>query len=395
MKKLFSLSALVLFIAALMLSSCEPKVIPAETLSIDKELTLYVDSTFQLTAELTPADATGNVNWKSSDTTVASVSETGLVTALKKGTAIVTANIGNAIDVCNITVWNNPVTLELKMLDIAQKKCTVSVTPSSEEGYYYCGYAKPEDLGNTSDEAIAETVLKNLKSMIQQYAAYGYSITLQDVLQQGTKSLIASGLTANTEYIMFAFGIDLDTEMPSKVVTRLPFKTKEVVPSSMTFQIGLDSIAKIQKISSKGDTTYTYTGYFKCTPSNEKEGYVFYGTTPKSLESYDNDVMKYLLGMEAAYDQQYSSQGGFEGTMVKAGTRDIYASNMAHNTTFILFAAGYNQGFTTKATTFEYTFQHPDSIKKPMPARAPRIETGEEIDFEKDFHGFYFPGMCH
>ena len=82
--------------------------------------------------------------------------------------------------------------------------------------------------------------------------------------------------------------------------------------------------------------------------------------------------------------------------MVKAGTRDIKASDMAHGTKFILFAAGYDGGFSTKATTFEYTFQHPDSVKKPMPAyRAPILETVEEIDLTTDFRGIYFPGVCH
>ena len=95
--------------------------------------------------------------------------------------------------------------------------------------------------------------------MFETYAAYGMTYTLKDVLQQGDKNLIASGLTANTNYVMFAFGVDIESETASKTVTRLPFKTKEVVPSSMTFQIALDSIAKVQKISN-GDTTYTYTG---------------------------------------------------------------------------------------------------------------------------------------
>ena len=396
MKKLFGLGAWMLCFAALMLSSCEPKEIAAEAISIDKELTLYVDSTFQLTAVLTPEDATGSVNWKSSDTTVVTVSENGLVKAIKKGTSVVTANIGNAIAVCNVNVMNNPVTLELSMLDIVQKKCTVAVKPSDEEGYYFCGYDLPETLDKLTDEEITASIIKYYKALFEQYAAYGYNYTFKDVLQQGTKNLIASGLTANTNYVMFAFGVDVETETASKIVTRLPFKTKEVTPSSMTFQIGLDSIAKVQKIS-KGDTTYTYTGYFKCTPSNEKETYVFTGATAKVLDSlYNNDPMKYLLEMEAYYDQNYSSYGGFEGTMVKAGTRDIKASDMAHGTKFILFAAGYDGGFSTKATTFEYTFQHPDSVKKPMPAyRAPILETVEEIDLTTDFRGIYFPGVCH
>ena len=396
MKKLFNASLLPLVAVALMLGSCEPKQVPVESLTIDHELVLYVDSTAQLTATVIPENATGEINWKSNDTTVATVSNTGLVKALKKGAAVITANMGNNIDVCNVTVLNNPVTLKLSIAELAQKKCTVTVTPSDEEGYYYCGYATPSDVDKMSDAELTQLILDNLKKTLEYYAQYGMNYTLKDMLQQGKKNLIASGLTANTDYVMFAFGVDVESETASKTVTRLPFKTKEVVPSTMTFQIGLDSIAKIQKVSN-GDTTYTYTGYFKCTPSNEEEGFVFQGIYAKSLDSlYNNDIMQYLTEMEAYYDKNYSSSGGFEGAMVKAGARSLRAANMQHGVSIVFFAAGYSGGFTTQATTFEYTFQHPDSVKNPMPVyRAPIHETVEELNKLTDFRGVYFPGVCH
>ena len=398
MKKVFSLSTLVLFAVSMFITSCGPKEVPAESLSMEKELTMYVDSTYQLKAVITPENATGKIAWKSNDSTVVSVSEAGLVKALKKGQTIITASLDKEVAACQVTVLNNPVTLELSMVDIAQKKCTVAVKASDQEGYYYCGYATPADVKDVTDEKLAETVLKNIQAMIETYKQYGYNYTLKDVLAQGDKNMIASELTANTDYVMFAFGVDVDTEKPSKKVTRLPFKTKEVVPSSMTFTLAFDSIAKvIGKIDkTKGDTTYTYNGYFKCTPSNEKEGYAFTGVETKTLaDKYSNDAMKYLTEMEAYYDANYSSYGGFEGTMVKAGTRDAYFKDMKHNTSYTVMAVGYNGGFNTKVATFEYTFQHPDSVKKPMPAyRKPIVEKAEEFDLT-DFHGFYFPGMCH
>ena len=394
MKKLFGFGTLVLLAAAMTLTSCGQKDVPAESLSIEKELTLYVDSTYQLQATVTPENATGTINWTISDTAVALVSDSGLVKAIKKGSAIVTANLGNAIAACNVTVMNNPVTLELAMVNIEQKKCTVAVKPSDNEGYYYCGYAAQADVDNLNDSTMIATVMQNLQAMIDYYKQYGQTITLKDILQQGEKKLIASGLNAKTDYVMFAFGVDIETAKPAKTATRLPFKTKDVVPSSMTFTIAVDSISKVMSVS-KGDTTYSYTGYFKCTPSNEKEGYTYQGATGKILDSlYNNDAMKYLTEMEAYYDANYSSSGGFEGMLVKAGARQLKASKMVHNTKYVLFAAGYQGGFTTKATVFEYTFIHPDSVKQPMPAYAPRFESIDEIK-PIDFRGVYFPGVCH
>ena len=62
----------------------------------------------QLKAELTPTDATdGTVTWSSSNPSVASVSKTGLVTALARGAAIISAKTENGlIATCHFMVEN-------------------------------------------------------------------------------------------------------------------------------------------------------------------------------------------------------------------------------------------------------------------------------------------------
>ena len=59
----------------------------------------------RLTATVLPAEATGwTILWTSSDETVATVDETGLVTGLKEGTAVITAAIGDIKAECTVTV---------------------------------------------------------------------------------------------------------------------------------------------------------------------------------------------------------------------------------------------------------------------------------------------------
>lgn len=397
MKKVFSLSTLVLFAASMFITSCGPKEVPAESLSMEKELTMYVDSTYQLKAVITPDNATGKIAWKSNDSTIVSVSEAGLVKALKKGQTIITASLDKEVAACQVTVLNNPVTLELSMVDIAQKKCTVAVKPSDAEGYYYCGIATTESITKTTDAEIAAGIIKGFLDLIEQYKSQGQTLTAKDfveagMLQQGEKNLIASSLTANTEYTVYALGIDAEAWKASNTVSRLPFKTKEVVKSSMTFTIALDSIGKVKK--SGNDTTYTYKGYFSFTPSTDKEKYVYNGIEAKTLENkYNNDLNKYLAEMEAYYDKNYASYGGFE-AMAKAGKQTMAVSNMVHNTKYIMFAVGYAGGFTTEASKLEYTFDT-TSVKKPMPARiVPEFEEFREIDL-RDFKGSFIPGVLH
>lgn len=77
----------------------------------ETQVTLDAQQTFQLTAAITPEDASGQgVTWTSSDPAVAAVDENGLVTALAKGSAQITAAAAGgsgATAVCQVTVANS------------------------------------------------------------------------------------------------------------------------------------------------------------------------------------------------------------------------------------------------------------------------------------------------
>lgn len=87
----------------------EPKGDAAITLN-KKELSLKVGESEVLTAAVTgqdlvtPDEAQRKISWESSAPEIAAVDETGKVTALKEGNAIITAQMGEAKDSCNVTV---------------------------------------------------------------------------------------------------------------------------------------------------------------------------------------------------------------------------------------------------------------------------------------------------
>lgn len=59
---------------------------------------------FKLSATLTPANATDAVTWTSSDNDIATVAEDGTVTAVKEGSAVITATAGSVKAECTVTV---------------------------------------------------------------------------------------------------------------------------------------------------------------------------------------------------------------------------------------------------------------------------------------------------
>lgn len=82
--------------------------VSVESVTLDnEELTLYVGDTDTLTATVTPSGA-ATVTWKSSDSRVATVSN-GKVTAVKEGTATITATAGGKSAACKVTVTAAPV----------------------------------------------------------------------------------------------------------------------------------------------------------------------------------------------------------------------------------------------------------------------------------------------
>ena len=94
-------------------------VVAVTAVTIDNEelLTLTEGEELQLTATVAPENATNKeVTWSSSDNTIATVSETGLVTAIAAGEATITASAGEVSDSVEITV--EPLVVEVESVTI-------------------------------------------------------------------------------------------------------------------------------------------------------------------------------------------------------------------------------------------------------------------------------------
>ncbi len=106
----------------------------ATEVKLDKEtLELEQYKNSQLTATLTPAEATDIVEWASDDEEVATVSATGVVTAVGVGTANITATAGSVSATCAVTVVTaTPITCA-EAVEIAK---TVKTNNAAEGGKY-------------------------------------------------------------------------------------------------------------------------------------------------------------------------------------------------------------------------------------------------------------------
>ncbi|MBO4635021.1 MAG: Ig-like domain-containing protein [Bacteroidales bacterium] len=114
------------------------KVIEVESVTLDKaELTLVKGSSETLTATVAPENATDKtVTWSTSDAEVATVDETGKVTAVEGGTALITVKAGEQADTCKVTVTVpvENIALDQTSLTLEEEKTatlTATVTPEN------------------------------------------------------------------------------------------------------------------------------------------------------------------------------------------------------------------------------------------------------------------------
>ncbi|MBQ6046935.1 MAG: Ig-like domain-containing protein [Bacteroidales bacterium] len=103
MRSVFAMVAVGLL--AMMVWSCKPDAVEVENVKMNSsEAVIVVGNTYKLSAVVTPDAAPQDLVWKSNNTSVATVSGNGLVTAVAVGDCIITVFAGSRSDMCRVTV---------------------------------------------------------------------------------------------------------------------------------------------------------------------------------------------------------------------------------------------------------------------------------------------------
>ena len=126
--------------------------ISVESVSLNKTFSMVVGATLTLTATVTPSNATDkSVTWTSSNTSVATVSSTGVVTAITVGSATITVktNDGGKTATCSVTVEPAPIPEAVDLgLPSGLKWASFNLGASAPEeygGYYAWGETEPKN----------------------------------------------------------------------------------------------------------------------------------------------------------------------------------------------------------------------------------------------------------
>ena len=133
------------FAAACSDNASNGKTSAVESLRLSEtDITLELGEEHTLTAALMPEGAEATVAWSSENAEIASVSETGVVKAVKVGTTVITATAENASDFCQVTV--------------VEKGATAEDDEMTQEGYlYYEDFTQRETVPNYFKKTISGT----------------------------------------------------------------------------------------------------------------------------------------------------------------------------------------------------------------------------------------------
>ena len=156
--------------------------VSATSASLDQTaLTLNKGASGQLTLTVTPEDFTDEVVWKSSDTAVVTVSDTGLVKAVGVGTATIKVSVGKASASCKVTVLQ-PVT----SISLNRSSLTMEATDTFQlqDSVYPSNAADQRVQWTSSDPAVASvdenglvTALKKGTTTVTAAALDGSGVT--------------------------------------------------------------------------------------------------------------------------------------------------------------------------------------------------------------------------
>lgn len=168
-RRLITLFTILLSVSLIATYSCKKekdKSVAVTEVRLDKSATTLVEGdTEELMATVMPENATDKgIEWKSSDESVATVSQTGLVTALKEGSSAITVitNDGGFKATCDVTVNKKVIAVtsvvlgntELTLVEGEEEKLAVAVTPENATDKSVVWESGNESVATVSQEGL-------------------------------------------------------------------------------------------------------------------------------------------------------------------------------------------------------------------------------------------------
>lgn len=233
-------------------------------------------------------------------------------------------------------VEKKDMTFDLTVSEIGMTSAKVSVKASDSKGVFFVNVFTMEQYQEWGGD---ETAFANhAGALVDYYVQLGQTVDamVTNLGCVGEKEIVFEGLTAGTEYMAYAVGID-DRFFVNTEAETFTFTTDEAKKSSNTFSI---DIQETTFCSAKGTVT----------PSNE-DPYVCLIQAKSQFENYesDDDIMYEIVST-------YQKWEALDEILYAGETVDLESiSFLSPSTEYVIFCFGWDGAPTTELTKVEFT----------------------------------------
>lgn len=252
---------------------------------------------------------------------------------------MITAVLALAFTACKQKPTPTPekdVTFNITVSNVTATEASVAVAPSVDTVFYYFDIMSASYASQfASLEAMADTMVAYLVEEVEYYAEsgygqHGYPTTLEEVCSKGADSYDFSGLDATTDYIAFAFVVDVKNKDAKGKVATASFTTGEVQNVSLLFELA-DSDTAIWFLPNNEDIEYFPT--YIDADSIDDYGY-------SSAAEFFQDYADYLKEL---YESYYGA-GAFEYNCLFSGPIYITKDALEAGHNYLFLARAYSAG---------------------------------------------------
>jgi len=329
-------------------ANIDPIDVTGVTLDITSE-TLNINSSIQLTATISPSDATNkNVIWESSNSNIVSVDD-GFITALQVGSANITVTTvdGNYQDICQVTVTNDPIHVT-----------SVSLNQDILNTY----------VGNTSN--LTATVLPN--NATDKSVSWHSNNTSVATVENGVVTALGTGfatITVTTNDGEFTDSCDVTVE--DEVLSEMTIDSSAGFSyGGYSTNFGTDSYGGISYGFYRVGTDYTYGGMIRLLNSTDYYDYnalpgALFNNTP--ISGIKQITVSYIAAGGVTINYGVTKTRGYSQTLAPNNTSSWVTTTISCSVPSCYFSIetnsslayinsitiGYNSSMTTNVTTTE------------------------------------------